>query len=239
MTWLERQGTQIHLIHTEDGTAPVLGHAAVVVDDFAGTLERVAGAGHEVAETRRALGRAAGVRDRPRRAPRRADGVPAAGEELTAMPSFETVRVAAIQATPVILDAEATTEKACELLGRGGGRRRPARRPARDLRPGLSRQRLGARRRLVRGLGRALGAAVAELRRRPRTDHRPARGALSRARHPLRDRRQRARGRAPGLALQHAAADRPRRPPAQAPQAHADHAGAALPRDRRRRRPRR
>ena len=56
VTWLERQGTQIHLIHTEDGTAPVLGHAAVVVDDFAGALERVAGAGHEVAETRELWG---------------------------------------------------------------------------------------------------------------------------------------------------------------------------------------
>jgi nitrilase len=33
------------------------------------------------------------------------------------MPSFDPVRVAAIQATPVILDAEATVEKACELLG--------------------------------------------------------------------------------------------------------------------------
>jgi nitrilase len=32
------------------------------------------------------------------------------------MPIFETVRVAAIQATPVILDAEATVEKACGLL---------------------------------------------------------------------------------------------------------------------------
>jgi nitrilase len=32
------------------------------------------------------------------------------------MPSFETVRVAAIQATPVILDAEATVDKAVELL---------------------------------------------------------------------------------------------------------------------------
>ncbi len=37
------------------------------------------------------------------------------------MPSFETVRVAAIQATPVILDAEATTEKACDLLGQAAG----------------------------------------------------------------------------------------------------------------------
>ena len=33
------------------------------------------------------------------------------------MVSFEPVRVAAIQATPVILDAEATVDKACELLG--------------------------------------------------------------------------------------------------------------------------
>jgi nitrilase len=36
---------------------------------------------------------------------------------LAQMPLFETVRVAAIQATPVILDADATVEKACELLG--------------------------------------------------------------------------------------------------------------------------
>jgi nitrilase len=32
--------------------------------------------------------------------------------------SFESVRVAAVQATPVILDAEASVAKACELLGR-------------------------------------------------------------------------------------------------------------------------
>jgi nitrilase len=37
------------------------------------------------------------------------------------VPTFETVRVAAIQATPVVLDAEATVEKACELLGRAAG----------------------------------------------------------------------------------------------------------------------
>jgi catechol 2,3-dioxygenase-like lactoylglutathione lyase family enzyme len=51
VTWVERAGTQIHLIHTEEASVPVLGHAAVVVDDFAGALERVAAAGHEVAET--------------------------------------------------------------------------------------------------------------------------------------------------------------------------------------------
>ena len=34
VSWLEREGTQIHLIHTDAATAPVLGHAAVVVDDF-------------------------------------------------------------------------------------------------------------------------------------------------------------------------------------------------------------
>jgi nitrilase len=33
------------------------------------------------------------------------------------VPRFDTVRVAAIQATPVVLDAEATVEKACDLLG--------------------------------------------------------------------------------------------------------------------------
>jgi hypothetical protein len=56
VTWLERDGTQIHLIHTDAASVPVLGHAAVVVDDFAGTMERVAAAGHEVEETRRLWG---------------------------------------------------------------------------------------------------------------------------------------------------------------------------------------
>jgi catechol 2,3-dioxygenase-like lactoylglutathione lyase family enzyme len=56
VTWLERAGTQIHLIHTDGATAPVLGHAAVVVDDFPATLERVAAAGHQVEESRQLWG---------------------------------------------------------------------------------------------------------------------------------------------------------------------------------------
>jgi hypothetical protein len=52
VTWLERAGTQIHLIHTEEARVPALGHAAVVVDDFQTTFDRVAAAGHEVTETR-------------------------------------------------------------------------------------------------------------------------------------------------------------------------------------------
>jgi hypothetical protein len=56
VTWLERGGTHIHLIHTDAATAPVLGHAAVVVDDFEGTMARIAEAGHEVEETRQLWG---------------------------------------------------------------------------------------------------------------------------------------------------------------------------------------
>ena len=56
VTWLERAGTQIHLIHTDDASVPVLGHAAVVVDDFEAALERVTEAGHEIEETRQLWG---------------------------------------------------------------------------------------------------------------------------------------------------------------------------------------
>jgi catechol 2,3-dioxygenase-like lactoylglutathione lyase family enzyme len=56
VTWLERAGTQVHLIHTDAATAPVLGHAAIVVDDFAAALERVSAAGFEVEESRQLWG---------------------------------------------------------------------------------------------------------------------------------------------------------------------------------------
>ena len=65
VTWVERAGTQVHLIHTEAATVPQLGHCAVVVDDFQATFDRVAGAGHEVEEARRLWGRGERLRSRP------------------------------------------------------------------------------------------------------------------------------------------------------------------------------
>jgi len=45
-TWLERGGTQVHLIHTEHATVPYLGHAAVIVGDFEATFAALEEAGH-------------------------------------------------------------------------------------------------------------------------------------------------------------------------------------------------
>lgn len=56
VTWVEREGTQIHLIHAEAPTVPVLGHAAVVVEAFEATLTAVARAGHEIEEARQLWG---------------------------------------------------------------------------------------------------------------------------------------------------------------------------------------
>jgi catechol 2,3-dioxygenase-like lactoylglutathione lyase family enzyme len=54
--WLEHEGTQIHLILTEGGTVPVLGHAAVVAPDFEATMKKLSDAGFEVEETRELWG---------------------------------------------------------------------------------------------------------------------------------------------------------------------------------------
>lgn len=56
VSWLEREGTQVHLIHTDHATVPVLGHCAVVAPDFSATCEALSGAGFEVAETRELWG---------------------------------------------------------------------------------------------------------------------------------------------------------------------------------------
>lgn len=58
VAWVERSGTQIHLILTDGATAPALGHPAIVVDDFGGAIQRLREAGFEVEESRRLWGAA-------------------------------------------------------------------------------------------------------------------------------------------------------------------------------------
>jgi catechol 2,3-dioxygenase-like lactoylglutathione lyase family enzyme len=47
-SWVEREGTQIHLERNESPSVPPHGHAAVVVADFEQTVERLRQAGFEV-----------------------------------------------------------------------------------------------------------------------------------------------------------------------------------------------
>jgi catechol 2,3-dioxygenase-like lactoylglutathione lyase family enzyme len=54
--WLEHEGTQIHLILTEDHTAPVLGHVAVVTPDVEATLKALRDAGFEAEPNRELWG---------------------------------------------------------------------------------------------------------------------------------------------------------------------------------------
>jgi catechol 2,3-dioxygenase-like lactoylglutathione lyase family enzyme len=46
-TWVERGGTQIHLLFADDPVIPPSGHYAVVVGDYEGALERLRDAGFE------------------------------------------------------------------------------------------------------------------------------------------------------------------------------------------------
>jgi hypothetical protein len=47
-TWLERDGTQVHLMPAERPTAPARGHLAVVAPDFEATVGRLREHGFEV-----------------------------------------------------------------------------------------------------------------------------------------------------------------------------------------------
>ncbi len=47
-TWLERGGTQVHLMPDEEPTVPSPGHLAVVVDDYEWALVRLRERGFEV-----------------------------------------------------------------------------------------------------------------------------------------------------------------------------------------------
>jgi catechol 2,3-dioxygenase-like lactoylglutathione lyase family enzyme len=46
-TWLEREGTQVHLMHEERPVVPERGHLALVVPDFEATLTRLHERGFE------------------------------------------------------------------------------------------------------------------------------------------------------------------------------------------------
>lgn len=47
-TWLEREGTQIHLMPEEEPTVPSPGHLAVVAPDFEAAVDRLRGRGFMV-----------------------------------------------------------------------------------------------------------------------------------------------------------------------------------------------
>lgn len=57
-TWLEREGTQIHLERNESPVVPPHGHAAVVVADFEAAIESLAERGFEVIRGREHWGAA-------------------------------------------------------------------------------------------------------------------------------------------------------------------------------------
>jgi len=55
-TWLERGGTQVHLMHEEGPTVPARGHLAVVAPDLDATVERLRQHGFETRPGRRHWG---------------------------------------------------------------------------------------------------------------------------------------------------------------------------------------
>lgn len=51
-TWLDRDGTQVHLMPTEDPAVPPRGHTALVVAEFDATVAALSEAGFEVERRR-------------------------------------------------------------------------------------------------------------------------------------------------------------------------------------------
>lgn len=56
-TWLEREGTQVHLMPREEPVVPEVGHLAVVTPDFDATLQRLQDAGFQAERRREHWGR--------------------------------------------------------------------------------------------------------------------------------------------------------------------------------------
>jgi len=48
--WVQRDGTQVHLLLTDDPVVPPSGHVAVVAPDYDATLAALRAAGHEVTD---------------------------------------------------------------------------------------------------------------------------------------------------------------------------------------------
>jgi catechol 2,3-dioxygenase-like lactoylglutathione lyase family enzyme len=57
-SWVQRDGTQIHLLFDDEPVIPPGGHAAVVVDDFDATAAALRGAGFDPRESTRHWGAA-------------------------------------------------------------------------------------------------------------------------------------------------------------------------------------
>lgn len=47
MLWLNKAGTSVHLLTTDEPVVPATGHAAVVIDSYEQTLERLRAAGFD------------------------------------------------------------------------------------------------------------------------------------------------------------------------------------------------
>ena len=65
VSWFAREGTHIHLISTPDPTVPLIGHAAVVAEDFDATVRRLQAAGFEVEPARELWGERRAVTTAP------------------------------------------------------------------------------------------------------------------------------------------------------------------------------
>lgn len=63
--WLEREGTQVHLIRTPEPAVQHLGHPAFVVPDFESTVESLQDAGFEFEESRELWGERRGFATLP------------------------------------------------------------------------------------------------------------------------------------------------------------------------------
>ena len=81
-TWLERGGTQIHLLPTEGPIVPLQGHVAVVAPDFDAAYAAIEGAGFEIERRGEHWGAARAKATAPGRPRRRADGGPAGARRV-------------------------------------------------------------------------------------------------------------------------------------------------------------